>query len=519
MLRESQNFNFSARRLQFASGFLLASLALFPHRAWAAAESASDAFSSTSGATSGPTETEEALPQAEETRLSKLWAEARQAPELTLRLKETKQLQSFMKQNSWFKQLEGTELWYGWSDRLGPALTALSGPNTQSAWKGRLVDHLMTQVLGSRPLAVHMLRSSRLASPFALSTSGLSSAEDKALTAVIGVLRSADDVEINFRERSGKVTPIKLQGQKYAVAKKDACWSVSRSAEAALMAAFQCAQFAPLQSDAEILLNLASAFPAFNGLQSRFIGTEPQVAWSLKFSSKDANWQVRSGEMKLDRDRQILGKATIPAAQLQMLPMQSTILAATLHLPGPAAFDKASLAEWMKSAPQKVRGQKSQVSATLAYLLPQADAKEGPIPVLLMSSPGRDVAQAAKQLSTDVYAQGRVFVRSICGQIAMSPKANAFTVLEAACAKKNASFAQLPKSKVKAFSAASNALAYAAPGRYAAWLVERGWREKNAKQAVPPELRKSQAILERIPEQFFVGQVDKSERLNFGSVE
>jgi hypothetical protein len=481
--------------------------------AWAAPESASD---------SSETSTSAELPEAEETRLSTLWEESRHVPELTIRLKETKQLQSFMKQNSWFKQLEGTELWYGWSDRLGPALTALSGPSTESAWKGRLVDHLMTQVLGSRPLSIHVLRASRLASPFALSTSGLSAAEAKALQAVVGVLRSADDVEVNFRERSGKVTPIKLQGQKYAVAQKDACWSVSRSPEAAWMAADHCAQLAqqsPLQSDAEILLNLASAFPAFNGLQSRFVGTEPQVTWSLKFNSKDASWQIKSAQLKLDRDRQILGRSAMPLAQLQMLPTQSTILTATLHLPPPTSFEKAALATWMQTPPEKSRSAKTHLTATLAYILPQADAKEGPMPVLLLNWPGRDVAQAAKQLSSGVYAEGRVFVRSVCGQIAMSPQAVAFAALEAACAKKNASFAQLPQAKVKALSAASHAVAYAAPGRYAAWLVERGWRQTNSKKDVPAELRKSQAILERIPAQFFVGQVEKSERLNFGSVE
>jgi hypothetical protein len=503
-------------------GALVVSLISLPGRPWAAAQS-----SSMGDSDSPETSTEAVVPQAEETRLSKLWEERRQAPELTIRLKETKQLQSFMKQNSWFKQLEGTELWYGWSDRLGPALTALSGPSTESAWKGRLVDHLMTQVLGSRPLAVHVLRAPRLASPFAMSTSGLSAAESKALQAVVSVLRSAEDVEVNFRDRSGKVTPIKLQGQRYAVAQKDSCWSVSRSPEAAWMAVDQCAQFSPLRgdgvqgegADAEIALNLASAFPAFNGVQSRFVGTEPQVTWSMKFNSKEANWQVKSAELKLDRERQILGKAAIPAAQLQMLPAQSTILTATLHLPPPAGFDKASLAQWMKSSPEKSRSQKTHLTATLAYLLPQADAKEGPMPVLLMNWPGRDVAQAAKQLSGGVYAQGRVFVRAVCGQIAMTPQAVAFAALEAACAKKNASFAQLPQSKLKALSAASHALAYAAPGRYAAWLVERGWRQKNAKQDVPPELRKSQLILERIPAHFFVGQIEKSERLKFGSVE
>ncbi|HRK07769.1 MAG TPA: hypothetical protein PLZ57_08375 [Pseudobdellovibrionaceae bacterium] len=481
--------------------------------AWAAAESSTESSEAAESAE---------LPKAEETRLSKLWEESRHVPELTIRLKETKQLQSFMKQNSWFKQLEGTELWYGWSDRLGPALTALSGPSTESAWKGRLVDHLMTQVLGSRPLSIHVLRASRLASPFALSTSGLSATEAKALQAVVGVLRSADDVEVNFRERSGKVTPIKLQGQKYAIAQKDACWSVSRSPEAAWMAVEQCAQLAvqaPLQSDAEILLNLASAFPAFNGLQSRFVGTEPQVTWSLKFNTKDASWQIKSAQLKLDRERQILGRSAMPLAQLQMLPTQSTILTATLHLPPPASFEKAALATWMQTPPEKSRSAKTHLTATLAYILPQADAKEGPMPVLLLNWPGRDVAQAAKQLSSGVYAQGRVFVRSVCGQIAMSPQAAAFVALEAACAKKNASFAQLPQAKVKALSAASHAVAYAAPGRYAAWLVERGWRQTNAKKDVPAELRKSQTILERIPAQFFVGQVEKSERLNFGSVE
>src|SRR5262249_24575123 len=108
--------------------------------------------------------------------------------------------------------------------RVSGLLGALPSHENPS-WQGRLVDYLLSKVLNSRPVRMCYLQAPALVSPIGFAVRNLGDVEKKLLKQLVAVMKSGDEKNFSFDDKTGPVTPISLSTQKLSVAFFENCFS------------------------------------------------------------------------------------------------------------------------------------------------------------------------------------------------------------------------------------------------------------------------------------------------------
>lgn len=436
---------------------------------------------------------------------------AAMVPQFTFRAKDGKLLTQIMQKNKWYLEFRQTSFYQGAVGRIAPVLFTPPDDHGSAAkaWKGRLLDYLQQKILENRPVAIHYFRRSRLASPFAVSVSGLSKAEIAVANQLISSLKSGEPVVMKFRDAgSVSVTPLLVKQQKFGAILKDGCLSVGRSPEAVAAASYWCRQARPLQGDGEIGVSLDESFPALRGVREKFLGVMPELRVPMKWNSAEARFSVQPARLELADHALKTGK--IPIELINALPSDALFFSSAL-VPMPASgFDPGGMQSYFKTPKAKL--QKAPILPVALVYFPVNHEGKGPRPetALLLHVPkATDAAIAQLATSFTPTKKRETFVRKTCdGVIALSASKEALDALEQVCKKQRASFAQMAdKWTTPLKTPALSGVAYLSPGRLFSTQIDRGW-QKTKTQEPAEEIKTARHLVEKLPTYMFTGAAE-----------
>jgi hypothetical protein len=416
-------------------------------------------------------------------------------PRLRVSFKDAAQLRAALSDNAWAQELMQSNLYRGLAMEFAPALFAL-GNNFNDAWKGRLVDFLLSEVLDDHPVEVQHYAKAGLVSPLAFTVRGLGSGEK----AVLGKLVSALGGPEVDNGAGVKVTPVRMNALRFASILIGDCFVLSRDPVVAGAAAETCKHVPAADADGFVAVDLDDAFPQVYTFVHKFLGIEDQLLVAMQFDSGSKRFVAKQATIGVGQG-QALHDGELPAELAQAIPAEATLVA-TVQTPAPTALEPTAIKDFLKQDRAKLDG-----------------GEHMPVTFLYLGSAGTAVMFPWKDLSDKTFAdlnalfsqKGSYELRhdKVCGKfVVVAPQIEAIEAVRKACAKQTPAFADRSPEIAKTFQGRLAAGLYAdVGGLLASALFYGAEHDDDPNASLSPEVTGSMDLLRKLPAYAFVGNV------------
>jgi hypothetical protein len=441
-------------------------------------------------------------------------------PEYEVTVSDGARLKKLLRENSWMKDFQASNLFRGSMVRLGPVLYAAG---TNDSWKGRLVDFLAERFLDGRPVRLSYFRAAGLVSPFGITLPAMSPREHAAVKLVAKVLRSGEDVATKISFKAGvvedvPVTPLALRLQKFAVVETPACLAISRDPRVAAVLSRRCAPEVRLAA-AIVDVDMGVFFSSWSAVLEHLFGVGERLRLTFDWDEKRARFTPALAELALEKDH-LLGAGRVDSELLGAIPAD-TLFLATVFLPDPGPLSIASVDTYFRTAREKRTA--PAVPVTLVYLGMRTGEKDRPeaLSALLVPQPrADDHALADLDALFNQSASYEVRASRACpGYVVLSPSKAALQRFADVCAGRQPSFRQMSPKLLAAFTQQPlSSGAFWNAGAFLKSAVAWGWRRDTPDRsddestgrrgdAPPPrELADAMQLLDRLPMYAFAGR-------------
>jgi hypothetical protein len=454
------------------------------------------------------------------------WTAGAQAltPEYEVQFSDVSHLKKALGENAWAKEMAQSNLYRGGLVKLGPVLFAVGSPDEDS-WKGRLLDFLYEKVLEGKRMSLSYFHQAGLVSPFGVSVFNLSAAESAVLSLLVQKHKLAEpvltDIEIAGEAGTedttvkGKVQPVMIRLQKFAISFGAGCFGVSRDPKVAAWLGYRCAKVPQKKNDAVVTVNLKEFFPAWHPVLNRLAGIGGQAELAFDYDKRQASFLPARAEVALQTGH-IVGQGKIDTDLLSAIPAD-TLFQVTAFVPDPGPLSAAGMETYFKTAKD---GKRAAVPVSLLYFGMHPGLNTRPEAMSAVILPQADINDALFAQVNRLFNETTSFevkYAKVCGRyLALSPSKDALDKISAACEKKLPSYAQMPQFLVKALTQDTiSAGTVLNLGGFLRSTLAFGWEKENppaatgAKADVPREIAQAMDLLGRLPLYAFAGKAEK----------
>ncbi len=448
-------------------------------------------------------------------------AQADLVPEYEIQFSDVSLLKKAMNDNAWAKEFAQSNLYRGTMVKLGPVLFAV-GNQEEDSWKGRLLDFLFDKILEGKRIGVSYFHQTKLVSPLGITVYNLSAA-DKALVGLfveknkLGPAVDAaedDEEEAPKNKKKVKVQPIGLRLQKFALVQGENCLAISRDPKLAANLGQKCDKAPQKKGDAVVSIDLKEFFPSWYPVLDKVAGFGGKAELAFDYDKGQSCFVPAKAEVGL-KPKHLMGQGKLSPELLGAIPAD-TLLQITSFLPVPTRLGEASMDTFFE---KKGATGKPPIPITVLYFGMKTSANGKPEAMSALLLPQDNIDDALLADVNKLFNQKSAFevgYRKACGgYLALSPSATALDKIEATCAKKQASYAQMPQFLVKALTQDGiSSSAVLNLGGFLKSALSYGWERENApdsagKANVPKEVAQAMDLLGRLPLYAFAGKAEK----------
>ncbi|GEM_PF-3276874 len=434
------------------------------------------------------------------------------SPSLVASVKNSQNLYNVVSKNKWFLDFRQSPLYYGLLYDLYPTLFSLPdefSASKDSSWSGRLIDYVYESILKNRPVQVHYYQQHNLSSPWGLSASGLSSSESKALDQLIKLFKVGDEKEVNLSDSTtGKVTLIEIKAQKWAVKKEGSCFTIGKDPKVVFAIARDCKPL-KINADLEVDINLSMLFPALMVVREKVVGLGETMKIPFQWNNGENRFDLAPIAVGLNKENIFVSKK-VANEMLKILPSDTHFFAIGNIKIWNGNMTVDNVKKFLAST-KRTKDFQRQAAAVLIQVQTKYDDRLWSENALILETGAINQAQLDSIGKVFESKFGEVFIRPVCGKsLVVSRSKEVLQKIQNVCDRKAPSI--LDRSELKAAELASqdNSMSFFADvGRWMSAKIEQGYLAK-AKQSklppvMPPELTKSQKLLEQLPKYLVKG--------------
>ncbi len=433
-------------------------------------------------------------------------------PSLVASVKNSQNLYSVVSKNKWFLDFRQSPLYYGMLYDLYPALFSVPDEFTlgkDSTWTGRLIDYFYDSVLKNRPMQIFYYQQGHLLSPWGFSISGLSSAESKVIDQLVKLFRIGDDKDVTLYEgATGKVSMIEIKAQKWAIKREGSCLTLSRDPKVAFAAGRTC-KAPKFTSDLDLDVNLSLMLPSLMMIREKVIGISDSLKIPFQWNTHDNRFDMAPITVGLSKDNILVSKK-VASEMLKIVPADSHFFVVGNIKIWNGSMSVDSVKNFLASKNRGKNFQK-QAAAVLIQIPVKTEDKITTENALILET--TSVNQAQLDTIGQVFESkfGEVFIRPVCAKtLVISRSKELLQKVQNVCDRKSPSILDRTELNAGTLSSQDNSISFFADiGQWMSSKIEAGYLSKAKKNkmplAIPPELVKSQKLLEQLPKYLVKG--------------
>lgn len=433
-------------------------------------------------------------------------------PSIIVSIKNSQNLYSLATKNKWFSEFRQSSLYYGIIFDLYPTFFSLPDEFNLSKdlnWSGRLIDYVYDSILKNRPLQVYYYQQKRLASPWGVNISGLTSAESKLVDQLIKLFKVGDDKDITTANgESGKVSLIEIKAQKWAIKKDGSCLTLGKDPKVVLSLSSNCKP-PKFDSDMDVEFNLSMLFPSLMMIRGKVVGLNETMKAAFQWNSIENRFDLAPVSMTVGKDNIFVARK-ITNDFLKVIPSDSHffVIGNIRIWNGNMSMDNVKA---FLSSQKRPKDFKKQAAAVLVQLPVKKDDILISENALIIESSTLNQEQLDGVAKVFESSFGEVFLRPVCSKaLVVSRSKEVLQKIQNVCDRKVPSILDRTDLKMTELSTQESSLSFFADaGKWASGMIESGYliksKEKKMTSALPEELIKSQKILEQLPKYLVKG--------------